>query len=228
MKYLIIFSVAALLCASCVHVNKNYQGGKNSVKGTGSIITKDFDFKDFHSVCINGNADVRFVQSDDWAVSLRTQENIPEYLDYKVEDGVLVIEAKDRRTIRAEVYDLTVKAPVLRRVEVNGASDFDIEDGLRSDEDLTIVVNGAGDLTFKGVACRDLSVKVNGAADLEAADLDVREVRVRINGAGDVVLSGKAGDADLSVNGAGDIDARRLVVAGEVNKQASGVAKIKL
>ena len=41
-------------------------------------------------------------------------------------------------------------------------------------------------------------------------------------------MTGSAGTASLKVNGAGDIDATGLKVAGEVTKQAAGLAKIKL
>lgn len=228
MYKILMLSAAALLCASCIHVNSNFKGGKNALKGAGPIITKNFDFQDFHSVCVYGNADVVFTQADTWEVTLTTQENVLDKLDYKVEDGVLVIQAQDRMTIRAEEYDLTIKAPVLRRVEVNGAADFDIPSGFRSEEDLTVEVNGAGDLSFRGIACRNLKIQANGAADIDAKEVDVQSVNVLINGAGDVSLTGKAGEADLSVNGAGDIDARKLAVAGEVKKHTSGIAKIQL
>ena len=102
MKKFILIAAASLLCASCIQINSNFKGGKNAVKGEGPVITKDYDFRDFDALCVNGNADVVFIQDENWKVTLTTQENIPEYLDYKVENGILLIQAKNRRTIRAE------------------------------------------------------------------------------------------------------------------------------
>ena len=228
MKKYILLAAASLLCASCVYVNTNYKGGKNAIKGEGPVISKSFDLQDFDAICVNGNADVVFTQAESWDVTVRTHENIFEHLDYKVENGVLIIQAKNRRTVRAEVYDVTVKAPVLKKIEVNGASDFDIPAGLKTDGDLKVEVNGAGDLDFRSVVCGDLRIEANGASDINASDIDVKYVKVQINGAGDVDLSGKADEASFEVNGAGDIDATGLKVSGEVKRHTAGLASIKL
>ena len=228
MKKFIYLAAASLLCVSCFSVNSNYKGGKNAVKGEGPVVTKSFELKDFDAVCVNGNADVVFTQADAWEVTVRTQENIVDELDYKVEDGVLMIQAKDHRTIRAEVYDVTVKAPDMKSIVVNGAADFDIPGGLRTEGKMKVQVNGAGDMEFKGIVCENLEIEANGASDIEAFDIDVKTLKIQINGAGDVDVTGKAVDVNLEVNGAGDIDASGLKVSGEVKKHASGLAKINL
>ena len=228
MKNMLYIAATMLLCSSCFHVNTNWNGGKNAVKGEGPVVTKSFDLKDFDAICVNGNADVVFTQADAWEVTVRTQENVIDELDYRVESGKLIIEAKDHRTIRAEVYDLTVKAPDLKEIEVNGAADFKIPAGLRTEGNMKVEVNGAGDLSFKGIACGDLKIETNGASDIEALDINSKSLVIRINGAGDVDVTGKTGDATLEVNGAGDINASGLKATGEVKKRSSGLAKITL
>ena len=233
MRKILYLAATALLCASCFHVNSNFKGpvvmnGKNSLKGTGSVITKSFDLKDFDAIRINGQADVDFIQGDTFDVTLRTQENIFDDVDYRVEGSTLIIELKDKKMVQAEAYDLTIQAPLLKDIEVNGASDFNISSGLVSDGDLKIQVNGAGDLDFSRVRCRNLSIEVNGAADMELTSIDVQDLKIQVNGAGDVNVTGNAGDASLKVNGAGDINAVGLKVAGNVSKHASGIAKIKI
>lgn len=231
MKQILSLAAAALICASCFHVNSNFKGtvgGKDAVKGEGPVVSKTFeDLKDFDSIEINGQADVTFTQSAAYEVTLHTQENILDYVDYHLEGTTLVIQLKDRRTARAEKYDLVIQAPDLRKIEVNGAADLKMPAGLRTEGDLAVEVNGAGDLDFAGIRCNSLKMTANGAADITASALDVQSLKVEVNGAGDVNLDGQAGDASLSVNGAGDIDARNLKVAGKVSKHASGLAKIR-
>ena len=228
MKRILYMAVTVLLCSSCFHVNTNWTGGKNAIKGEGPVISKSFDLKDFDQIIINGQADAVFTQSDTYEVTLRTQENIFDYVDFRVEGTILYLELKDHRTARATEYDVTIQAPALKRLEVNGAADFDIPAGLKSDDDLRIEVNGAGDLTFNAVRCNNLTIQANGAADVDLTDLNVQKLKVDVNGAGDVIVEGEAADADLAVNGAGDIDASRLKVAGRISKHAAGLAKIKL
>ena len=231
MKQILSLAAAALLCASCFHVNSNFKGtvgGKDAVKGEGPVVSKTFeDLKDFDAIEINGQADVTFTQSAAYEVTLHTQENILDYVDYHLEGTTLVIQLKDRRTARAEKYDLVIQAPDLRKIEVNGAADLKMPAGLRTEGDLAVEVNGAGDLDFAGIRCNSLKMTANGAADITASALDVQSLKVEVNGAGDVNLDGQAGDASLSVNGAGDIDTRNLKVAGKVSKHASGLAKIR-
>lgn len=232
MKNILYIAATVLLCSSCFHVNSNYKGsflgGKNAIKGEGPVITKSFDLKDFDRIVINGQADATFTQSDTYEVTLRAQENVFDYVDYRVEGTTLILELKDKRTVRSTDFDLTLKAPALKRLEVNGAADFDIPAGLKSDDNLQIEVNGAGDLSFSAVRCNNLTIQANGAADVDLTDIDVQNLKVEVNGAGDVVVDGAAGEANLSVNGAGDIDASGLKVAGKVSKHAAGLAKIKM
>ena len=248
MKKIMIAAAAVLLCTSCFHVNKNYKQGdtgdfvegfqegfsegrkasRKPIKGEGAVVSKSFDLKDFDQIVINGHADVSFTQSDAYEVTVRTQENILEWLDYKVEGTTLVIEAKDKREIRAEEYDLVIQAPALKKLVVNGASDFNVG-SLRSEEDLDIEINGAGDLDFDRIQCSSLTLEVNGAADANLTSISVqKDLKVEVNGAGDVKVTGNAQSASFSVNGAGDIDATGLKVAGEVSKHTSGLASIKL
>ena len=228
MKKFLYIAATALVCASCFHVNTNYKGGKNAINGEGDVISKSFDFKDFDRIVINGHADVDFTQSSTWEVTVRTQENVLEWLDYKVEGTTLVIETKDHREIRSKTYDIVIQAPELKKLTVNGASDFNVK-GLRMDGDLDVEVNGAGDLDFDHITCNSLSVEVNGAADANLTSIDIlKKLKVQVNGAGDVEITGNAVDVSLEVNGAGDIDASGLKVAGEVKKHAAGLAKIRL
>lgn len=228
MKKILFMAAAVLLCASCLRVNTKWNGSRNAVRGEGRVISKSFEFKDFDAIVINGHADVDFYQSDTYEVTLTTQENIFDYVDYRVDGTTLILQNKDKKDVRAEEYDLVIRAPQLKSIVVNGATDFNVK-GLRTDGDFTVQVNGAGDLEFERIACNDLSIEVNGAADAELTSIEVlRNLKVVVNGAGDVDVTGSVQNAFFEVNGAGDIDATGLKVAGEVSKRRSGLASIKL
>ena len=228
MKRILYIAATALVCASCFHVNTNYKGGKNAIKGEGELVSKSFDLKDFDQIVINGHGDVDFTQSSTYEVTVHTQANVLEWLDYKVEGTTLIIETKDHRDIRATKYDLVIQAPELKKLTVNGATDFNVK-SLRMDGDVAVQVNGAGDLDFDNVTCDSFSVEVNGAADANLHAIDIRkDLKVQVNGAGDVNISGNAKDVTLEVHGAGDIDARGLNVSGEVSKHTAGLAKINI
>ena len=102
MKKILYMAATVLLCSSCFHVNSNYKGsffgGKDAIKGEGPVISKSFDLKDFDRIVINGQADAVFTQSDTYEVTLRAQENVFDYVDYRVEGTTLILELKDKRT----------------------------------------------------------------------------------------------------------------------------------
>ena len=228
MKRIFYMVALTLVCTSCFHVNKNYTFGKDNIKGEGAVISKSLDLKDFDTIEINGGADVTFVQASDYDVTVRTQENVFDWLDYKVEGTKLILQIKDKKGIRADVFEISVQAPELNSVVVNGASDFDI-DSLSVAGDLKVQVNGAGDLDFEKIACENLFLQVNGATDANLTSIDIRNsLKVEVNGAGDVNISGSTQDVSLEVNGAGDIDATGLKVAGKVKQRKAGIATIRL
>lgn len=229
MNKMIYLAVATILCASCFHVNSNWKGNGKSVKGEGPVVTRTLDLAGFDAIMVKGHADIQFEQvPEGYEVTLRTQENVFDYLDYSVEGTTLQIQNKDQVQVRAEAFDLTIKAPALKKVQVDGAGDFDLPFGLETADDFVLCLNGAGDFSLNRIICPSLSIEVNGAGDIDAKDLKVRSLSVLVNGAGDVNVSGDASDADLRVNGAGDIDARELRVAGKVTKHAAGAARIRL
>lgn len=230
MKNLSVLLIVALLAAvSCSFVRYNGKGdkGKRVVCG-GPVETRSIDgLGVFSSIEVNGSADVDFVQGESCSVMVKANAEVFDYLDFKVEDGVLRLQAKDKWNLVAEEFDIRVTAPCVRNLVVNGAADLDIKSGYRSGEDLTMVINGAGDFEIEGLAVPNFSVTVNGAGDISVDYMDVESITVVINGAGEADLSGRALKADFSVSGAGEIDARALV-CDQVTTFKSGLASIKL
>lgn len=231
MKKIVSLIGAAMLCAACVFPISgtkgiNVNGGKK-VTCRGPVTTKTFDLTGFEAITVNGSADMELFQGDQFQVLVKANEEVFDYLDYKVEDGVLVIETKDHVNIRAEEYDITITIPLLKELTVNGAGDVDLKTGYESSEGLRVVINGAGDFELSGIRVPSLSFALNGAGDIEADNLDLGELNLAVNGAGDIDVSGKADKASFSVSGAGDIDATRLECP-NVQTHKSGMASIRL
>lgn len=230
MKKIAIVLAVALMAVSCKFVtySGNGIGSKNSVRCTGPVETQVMeDLTDFNEIHLNGKADVKLVQADHFEVSVTANQEVFEYLDYKVEDGTLVLQQKEKVNLRAQVFDVTVSVPEVTRIVINGAADLDLPDGYYSENNLTMVVNGAGDFDMNLITVPELSFVVNGAGDIDAKQIDVQKLDIAISGAGDVTLSGKAVNANFSVSGAGDVDARSLECE-HYTTHKSGVASIHL
>ena len=230
MKKIASFIATAILCASCVfpiNMNGIKIGDGKTVKCKGPVTTNTFDLTGFDAITVNGYADMELFQGDQFQVIVKANEDVFQYLDYKVEDGVLVMETKEHVNIKAETYEMTITLPTLKNLTVNGACDADMKTGYSSGENLSVVVNGAGDFELSGIKVPSFNITLNGAGDIEADGLDVENLAVAINGAGDIDLSGKALKASFTVSGAGNIDASGLECE-NVSTQKSGFASIKL
>ena len=221
-KIILAVSLLASLC-SCINLNINGKG----IYCKGPVVEKNMELSGFNAIVVNGSSDLFFTPSDQFSVLVTANEEVFEHLNYRVEDGVLIIGTKNNVNIRAEKYEVSVSLPVLESVTVNGAADVKQMGAYLADKDLKVVVNGAGDLSFTDIKVPSLVFSANGASDIKASGLDVQTLTVSVNGAGDAVLSGKAASAVFSVNVAGDIDARNLE-CGNVSTHKAGVASIRL
>ena len=232
MKKIIVYlgmmaaSVLAICSCKCSSTFDISVGNGKSVHCRGDVEVREMGLSGFDRIVLNGSADITLSQGDAFQVTVTANNEVFDYLNYKVEDGVLLMETKDNVTIKAQTYDVAITMPVLVSVEVNGAGDIDLNGGYTSEENLSMVINGAGDFDFSGIRVPDLSVMVNGAGDIDLNDIDVQRLSVSVNGAGDAQVTGKADKAAFSVAGVGGINATGLD-AGEVKTSKSGVASIK-
>ena len=226
MKKLFVIAATMAFIASCMNVNFN--GGK-AVVCEGPVVEKEMEgLTGYEGITVNGSIDLYFSQASTYSVSVKANEEVYDYLDYRVEEGVLILGTKDNINIRAKEYKVTVTLPTLSKIHVNGAADVYQVGEYSSDKPLNIHVNGAGDLNLKEkLSVPSISIHVNGAGDIRIPSMDVDELSIKVNGAGDALLGGKAASAHFSVNGAGDIDARNLECT-DVTTQKAGLASIRL
>lgn len=226
MKKLFVIAAAMALITSCMHVNFN--GGK-PILCKGPVVEKEMEgLSGFEGITANGAIDIYFCQGSTYSVQVKANEEVFNYLDYRVEDGTLILGAKDNANIRAEEYKVNVTLPLVTQIQVNGAADVRQVGEYSSDKEMSVRVNGAGDIDFKEkLSIPAIHINVNGAGDIRISDMDVDELVIKVNGAGDAVLGGKAASAHFSVNGAGDIDARGLE-CNDVTTQKAGLASIRL
>lgn len=227
MKKLIFALCTLVMATSCIYSVNLKMGNRIICKG--EVETQEMDLGAFSQVCLNGAADMELIQSKDCSVKVKANEEVFEYLDFKVEGDVLILETKkDGKSVNisAQTFCIYVSAPVLESVTINGAADA-VMKSYSADKDFSLTVNGTGDLELEDIEVPSLSFTINGAGDLDADDIDVKNLYISINGAGDVDVSGKADYAKMHVSGAGDIDAQELECP-KVEKSQSGAASIRI
>ena len=149
----------------------------------------------FDQISLSVAGDLEYTQSTDGTsgVTLIISENIIDKVETTVAHGRLSIE-----------YKKGIKNVL--------TSDAQIKIIAHSPSLSAVKVNGSGDMTLKGSICtEELTLHINGSGDINAHNLTCQSVNVNINGSGDVNLAGTAKEAFLKINGSGDIDCERLL-----------------
>jgi len=198
MKKLILICmivVAILFASGCVTVGINSSGGLNSVQGTGSVVSQDFNVADFNGLSIFGNFVVVYQYSATNAVTVVMQENLFEYLEVSVTNTNLNIEAsRGFNTTNANRPRVYISAPYLQYARFDGAINAEDWDTITTQR-LHIVAAGAANATIS---------------------IDVDEFEILVAGAGDFDVSGNATDTNITVTGAGTINATTLQTANAI------------
>lgn len=178
------------------------------VNASPTISTRLFELDAFDEINVKIPTDIRYVVSEDgnWSAEVSAPENYLDHIELKTEEGCLNIQFDDKGRYRSSKVCVTVFSPSLASARIQGAGDFMAEDGCGASEELTLTIQGAGDVNVAG--------------------LDIERLSILIQGAGDVVASGKAEEVSVTIQGAGDVDIRSLE-AGSVNSTIQGAGEIK-
>jgi hypothetical protein len=221
-KVILAFAALAVLCSCNFSMNL---GNAKRIICRGDVEKRPFDLTDFEKIVLNGAADLKYSTDETYSVVVEANAEVFQHLNYRVEEGVLILETKYKVQPIAETFDIYVSSPVLQKLTINGASEASVS-RIESEQDLIIGVNGSAQCELKDINVPSLTFTVNGAGELDATRLQVGKLYVNVNGAGDVKIAGSADYASFSVAGAGDIDARELDCA-RIDRSTAGAARIR-
>ena len=123
--------------------------------------------------------------------------------------------------------DIYITSPDLTQLEIKGSGDFKAARRVDTDQ-LTVSINGSGDIDFKDIICDKLVASINGSGDIEFGFVECVNAEASLRGSGDIDFKRlKADKMQFSVKGSGDIGAN-LNDAGNVNCEVFGSGTIKL
>ncbi|MDR0465031.1 MAG: DUF2807 domain-containing protein [Treponema sp.] len=190
--YMAIFTLIVMIFSSCVFINIGSENsGGDTIQASGDRETYEFNVGEFNKIRIEGTCEVRYYNGNSNAVTLLIQPNVREYFSIEAVNGELIVKTTRRITYGPPNKGplLTIYAPALNQVTIDGAGIFTANDKITTDS-LTLNINGA----------------TSGKAEL-----DVNNLTVIMSGAGDLELSGRADISNITLSGAGNYNALLLV-----------------
>ena len=231
-----ILIIAAAIISLALNACTINLGGENfggeTIKGNGNIVTQTYDVSAFNSLSLALPATVNFTVSDEYACTVRVDENLLEYLDIEVKDNELLMgKQKDHKNtnLHATEFVIEVKAPSLENISLAGSGKFNALSPMKG-ERLEANVAGSGDIIFnQTVNVQEIKLNVAGSGDLACSEMIADKMECNIAGSGDVkVARGTVREASANVAGSGDIVLTCDIENLEANIAGSGDIKARV
>jgi hypothetical protein len=202
-QLLTVSIVTAVLASGCIVVDLT-GCSKETVKGSGKVISEQRQVPEFKTVKLKGFGKVVLTKGEQHTVEIRTDDNIMPLIETEVANGNLVISQGNYNLKPTTLdFEITVK-------ELKGIS-----------------ISGSGDVTGKSrFVTDDFFAKISGSGDM-ALELDVVNLETGISGSGSMNLAGKTDRHDASISGSGKINAFDMD-AKKVSLKVSGSGDCKV
>jgi hypothetical protein len=199
------------------------QWGNKKVIGNGNVTTKSVTTSDYDAVKTVGSLDVHLERGTEGNITVKTDDNLQEYVIIEVKDNTLVVRTKKNMYLKTKKgIHVTVPFMDISSVALVGSGDVDSKDVVASNNlevtvtgsgdiiletkavNLSSTVTGSGDITLSGTTT-NLEVTVTGSGDFAGGNLISENTEAKVSGSGDAVVYAKS-SLRARVSGSGDIE----------------------
>lgn len=143
--FMVIFSIAILLCTSCSEEERNHPLMSTTIRGSGVMETQSRTVSDFDEVVLSAAGEVNISFGSPQTVSVTVDKNIMSYVETVLTGSRLDIRIKNG--VNAMDYYLVVNivVPQLKNLELRGAGSITGQNLLRTD-DINLTLTGVGSI----------------------------------------------------------------------------------
>jgi hypothetical protein len=216
-KISLIVLAIVVLGTSCVWDDQK-------VKGNGHVTTQSKPIGDINGVELHSSFDVILTEGSPSTVKIEAEENLIQYIDLQVENGILNIRTQDNVWLRTKKpVKIYVTAPAFNRIRNTGSGDITSDTRISNDTKLLINGTGSGDIKLD-VDAPEVDVKNTGSGNVKLAG-ETQKFSGNVTGSGDIrAMDLMAEEANATVTGSGDIDVYSSV---KVNANITGSGDIR-
>lgn len=194
--------VSATACAERITPSKNY-------------VTKKVNVGSFNAISTSSSVDVIYTQSSGGQdVEIYAPDNLVNYIDVRVEGGVLKVGFKSPRnnfSINGKhKKEVRVSAPAVNSLKASSSGDIIIKNGLKTSGKVTVKASSSGDVTGSTISCDDFAATANSSGDVSIKNLNAADVSADASSSGDVILAGICENASYRASSSGDVKAKGM------------------
>jgi len=185
MKSILKYTLAIALTVACF----NLSFAQKRVKGNGTMTTKTHSTSDYNAIHVVGFMDVILEKGKEGTITVKTDENLHEYIIVESNNGTLTLKIKKGVNLSTKKgVHLTVPFTDISELSLTGSGDVLTKDVIKANS-MEVELTGSGDMIL----------------EIEATDIDAK-----LTGSGDLQISGKATDFEIKVTGSGDFVGKSL------------------
>jgi hypothetical protein len=194
----------------------------NKVTGSGTLVSREMDFRDFYSVEVGNAFEVEITRSSSYRISVTADDNLFDYIQVSKSGDTLKIDLKSGYSYQ---WPLTLRAkitmPDLRELEFSGATSGTIE-GFSTTQ--KIVLTGASGLNMADMSVGDIEIRLDGASRLEGQG-QADDLTSKVAGASHLNLENfRVNDADVNLSSASHAT---INLDGRLDADISGASHLK-
>jgi len=194
----------------------------NSVKGSGNVVSQDFDLTGFESITVSNGADLILTQGEAYSVIIEAEDNILELLEVEVGERGLNIGLEEFVFLQnTEPIKVKVTMPEVSTLTVEGSGSV-VSNGRLSGDRIIVRIYGSGDVNVEVeveefnsriIGSGDVNVRgttreyiaiIEGSGDVNSLSLNAEDVEARISGSGSMMLFASK-TLDINIEGSGNV-----------------------
>ena len=192
--------------------------------GNGNVksVTRQADH--FNSVSVRSNINLHIKQDSAWSVRIEADENLLEFIETEVHDGMLEIKVAESYELEpSRSINVFVTAPEFAVLKASGASDIQSDSKITGSGTLDIDISGASNITLDLKSPR-VEAELSGASKATLRG-ETKDFSLRGSGAsGFMCFELMAENTDVDVSGASNGDVFASV---NLKADASGASNVR-
>lgn len=214
------------------------------IVGNGVIKEQVREKIDFDAIRVGSAINVFISDLTDTPIKVSGDENLLEYVETTVKNGVLNIQFDKnfRYTSKKGIHVTVPNNGQIKKISASGASDITVESSLVGDD---IDIENSGSSDFKGdIKAKTCKINSSGSSDIEAnikaeicnismsgssdfkGNIEAKNCNISCSGSADCKVSGNADICKISVSGSSDCKGYDFIV-NKLKSSASGASSIK-
>ncbi|MGB1370277.1 MAG: head GIN domain-containing protein [Flavobacteriaceae bacterium] len=182
----------------------SFLSGQNSTSD--EISEKTYEFSNFDTLELSHAISVILVQSDTYRVAISCEDKYRDYVVVSQNNSTLKIRLKGRKSYKNINLSAVIHMPTVKKLEMSGASK----------------------VVFRDYKDSDLELELSGASSVRGIIALSNSLTVDSSGASDIKLEGTVKNADVEISGASSIKCLDLLIAQNLDLEASGASNAKL